>query len=65
MLTGPFVLRHAWRYVKIRSSKYWQEDSLELQRLSGVADGEEEGWEKRKKTRATEMGTMHTPKMVP
>lgn len=31
---------------------------------SGVADGEEEGWEKRNKTRATKTGTMHIPKMT-
>lgn len=31
---------------------------------SGVADGEEEGWEKRNETRATKTGTMHIPKMT-
>lgn len=31
---------------------------------SGVADGEEEGWEKRKETRATKMGIMHIPQMT-
>lgn len=35
-----------------------------LRQASGVADGEEEGWEERKETRATKMGTAHNPKMT-